>query len=102
MGLPRERSPYAGMVVKTKPNVGVDLTSGRSLGNLNFRIEDWWQNVAGKSWMQSDGNPAAMNYAFRIGTRIGEVPTDNEVLYGKIGMLGYLFHVSELCLPEVG
>lgn len=102
MGAPREKSPYAGMVVKTKPDVGIDLTSGRPLGNSAFHVEDWWQNVAGKSWMQSDGNPAAMNYAFRIGMRGGAVPTDNEVLYGKIGMLGYLFHVSELCLPEVG
>ena len=102
VGKPREKSPYAGMVVKTKPDVGIDLTLGRSLGGLDFCIEDWWENVAGKSWMHSEGNPAALNYAFRIGMRAGTVPTDNEVLYGKIGMLGYLFHVSELCLPEVG
>lgn len=102
VGKPREKSPYAGMVVKTKPDVGYCPTSSRPLGDLDFRIEDWWENVAGKSWMHSEGNPAALNYAFRIGTRNGTVPPDNEVLYGKIGMLGYLFHVSELCLPEVG
>lgn len=101
-GKPREKSPYAGMVVKTKPDVGIDLTSGRSLGDLEFHIEDWWENVSGQSWMNSDGNPAAMNYAFRIDMGGGKVPLDNEVLYGKIGWFGYLFHVSELCLPEVG
>lgn len=97
----REKSPFAGMTVKTMPDAGNDPASGRSLGNLDFCIEDWWQNITGKSWMQSDGNPAAIIYAFRIGKRCGCVPIDNEVLYGKIDGLGYLFHVSELCLPEV-
>lgn len=97
----RPRSPYAGAVVKTKSDVGKDPFSGRELGNQQFQIEDWWENVTGKSWMVSDGNIAAMAYGFRTGLRIGMVPTDNEVLYGKIDGLGYLFHVSELCLTEV-
>lgn len=95
----RPRSPYAGAVVKTKPDVGKDPFSRIDLGNQEFVIEDWWQNVTGKSWMISDGNVAAMAYGFRTGLR-GCVPTDNEVLYGKIGGLGFLFHVSELYLEE--
>ncbi len=97
----RQRSIYAGATVKTKPDVGADPMSGAELGDQDFIIEDWWENISGCSWMVSNGNPAAMSYAFRIGMRNGAVPTDNDVLYGKIGMLGYLFHISELCLPEV-
>ena len=59
-----------------------------------YRIEDWWDRVSGKSWMFCDGNPACLKYAMHSG--FGGLPTDNEVLYGKIGGLGYLIHVSEL------
>ena len=99
MNKPRERSPYAGCEVKTRPDVGKDILSGRDLSNQVFWVEDWWENVYGRSWMVADGNPAAMVYGIRTGLR-GCVPTDNEVLYGKIDGLGYLFHVSELCLQE--
>lgn len=98
MNKPRERSPYAGCEVKTRPDVGKDM-GGRDLGNQVFRVEDWWENVYGRSWMVANGNPAAMVYGIRIGMK-GSVPIDNEVLYGKIGGMGYLFHVSELCLEE--
>lgn len=60
-----------------------------------FRVEDWWDRVAGKSWMFSDGNPAAMEYAIRGG--VDGLPFDDEVVYGKeVGGLGHLVHVSEL------
>ena len=96
----RPRSPYAGAVVKTKLDVGKDPISKVDLGNQDFQIEDWWENVTGKSWMISDGNIAAMVYGFRTGMRHGAVPIDNDVLYGKIGGLGFLFHVTELNLEE--
>ena len=95
----RERFPYAGCEVKTRPDVGKDPLSKRDLSNQLFIVEDWWENVFGRSWMVSDGNPAALAYAFRTGMKRG--PTDNDVVYGKIDGLGYLLHVSELCLQEV-
>lgn len=98
----REKSPYAGMVVKTKPGLGFDPLNAVCLSDQEFLVEDWWQNVYGHSWKASDGNPAALSYAFRTGMSGGKIPTDDEVLYGKIGMFGYLLHLSELCLPEVG
>ena len=93
----REKSPYAGVTVKIKP--GVCDGRGAPLDGCDFTIEDWWQNVGGSSWKTATGVLAVNNYAFRIGGT--KVPTDDEVLYGKIGPFGYLFHVSELCLPEV-
>lgn len=93
----REKSPYAGMTVKTKPDVGSDMRP--TLGNCEFVIEDWWQNVAGVSWIDSGNDYRVRKYALRIGGT--KVPVDDEVLYGKIGPSEYLFHVSELCLPEV-
>ena len=62
-----------------------------------YRIEDWWENVAGMSWMFARGNPACLQYAIRAGG--AGLPTDNDVLYGKIGSLGHLIHVSELPTP---
>lgn len=59
-----------------------------------FRIEDWWDRLLGKSWMVCDGNPAAIHYGMRSG--LTELPIDNEVVYGKIGAFGHLVHVSEL------
>lgn len=92
-----EKSQYAGMTLKTKPDVGIDPLSHRDLGGVDFVVEDWWKNVYGLSWMFSNGNPACMAYAIRSA---GKVPVDNDVLYGKVGGFGFLFHISELELPE--
>jgi hypothetical protein len=61
-------------------------------------LEDWWDRVSGKSWMYSEGNPAAMDYAARSG--LSGLPIDNEVVYAKINGFGYLFHESELTRPS--
>lgn len=63
-------------------------------GGLDFRVEDYWDRVSGKSWMLCQGNPACMVYALRTG--LTGLPPDDEVLYGKIGALGHLVHISEL------
>lgn len=91
----RERFKYAGETVKINP--GVKGPHGADFGGLEYTIEDYWQNVYGTSWKFSNGNPAALQYALRIAD---DIPLDDEVVYGKIGCLGYLMHVSELDLPE--
>ncbi|WP_431976138.1 hypothetical protein [Micromonospora haikouensis] len=87
----RTRSPYAGQTVTIRADV-VDL------GGRQYRVEDWWQNVTGGSWMDAAGNPAALTYAIR--SACAGLPTDNEVLYGKVGYLGYLVHISEIAVDE--
>lgn len=82
-------SQHAGKKVKIKD-------SAAEIGGSEILIEDYWDRVYGKSWMQSDGNPAAMDYAIRTGFSDLKVPTDNEVLYGKIGGLGCLVHFIEI------
>lgn len=78
-------SPLAGQTVTIRPDaVG--------LGGKTYRVEDYWDRVSGGSWMYANGNPAALQYAVRS---VG-IPIDDEVLYGKIGDLGYLVHVSEI------
>jgi len=59
-----------------------------------YRIEDWWDRVAGCSWMSCQGNPACLKYALRSARE--PLPTDNEVVYGKVDGLGHLVHVTEL------
>lgn len=93
----KEKSPYAGQTVKTKAGIAPDALSGRDLSNQDFTVEDWWENVYGMSWTISSGNAAALGYAMRPGFRL---PLD-DVLYGKIGGMGYILHVSELELPGV-
>ncbi len=62
--------------------------------NPTLRIEDWWDRVSGGSWMKATGNPAAMMYGIRSG--MNGLPTDDEVVYGKVGSRGHLIHVSEI------
>jgi hypothetical protein len=81
-----EAHPLAGETVT------VNLAGPRGTVEV-FVVEDYWDRIAGKSWMFSDGNPAAMKYAMRSG--LAGLPTDNEVVYGKIGAFGHLIHTSE-------
>jgi hypothetical protein len=82
-----ESHPLRGKTVK--------IVKGKFAGQ-DYRLEDWWDHelVGGKSWMFSDGNPACLMYAIRAAE--DGLPTDNEVVYGKIGSLGHLVHTSEL------
>jgi hypothetical protein len=71
----------------------VAIVSG-ALAGSEYRVEDWWDRLAGKSWMYCDGNPACIDYALRS-SRDG-LPTDDDVVYGKVGPVGKLVHVSQL------
>lgn len=74
--------------------VTLELTrNGQGIASgAEFTVEDWWDRITGKSWMFAQGNPAALAYAGRAAA----LPLDDEVVYGKIGGLGHLVHVSEL------
>ena len=81
-------SPLAGQTVRIREGV-TDPTQGLVVGGAEYRL-----GVG--SWMTAQGNPAALHYALRTGLNGSDVPTDDEVLYGKIGTLGHLVHVSEV------
>lgn len=87
----REKSKLAGKTVKIKDGTGIKASQ--------FVVEDWFENVVGCSWLNANGNPAALQYAVRI-AKFGEnnnvPPFDNDVLYGKIGMLEFLLNVREI------
>lgn len=87
----REPHPLAGKKVKLQVKGGThpDFEDGSA-----FRIEDWWQNVYGQSWMYAQSNPAALKYAVR--SAIVGLPLDNEVVYGKVDHFGLLIHITEL------
>lgn len=94
----REQFAKSGETVKVKSGVGRGLQVG-DMSGMDFVIEDWCENVLGCSWMYANGNPAALEYAARTGIngKNNNVPTfSDDVLYGKVGMLGHLFHVNEL------
>lgn len=84
--------PLAGQTVALRE---IELRPGiYTISHETFRVEDWWDRIAGKSWTVSDSNPAAMCYGLRVG--MSDLPLDDEVLYGKINGLGHLVHVTEL------
>lgn len=59
----REKFRFAGQTVKVRNEIP-------KFGGADFTIEDYWQNVTGGlSWMDSNGNPAAMMYAIRTGSQ---------------------------------
>lgn len=87
-----EVSPLAGKVVRIKAGITHPQVSG--FGGSEYHVEDWWDRVAGKSWMDCNGNPACLIYAMRSG--FDGLPTDDQVLYGKIDGLGHLVHMSEI------
>jgi hypothetical protein len=72
----------------------VRLNCADKLNGQEFVVEDYWENIAGKSWMFCDGNPACIKYAIR--SAFAGLPTDNNVVYGKVGGIGHIVHVSEL------
>ncbi|MET8648539.1 hypothetical protein [Nocardia aurea] len=77
------------------PLAGTTVTADIGKGPTSIRVEDWWDRLAGKSWMVCDGNPAALIFAVRSG--LSQLPTDDEVLYGKSADgFGVLVHVSEV------
>jgi hypothetical protein len=76
-----EPHPLARKTVRLKLDVKHPQVPG--FGGAEFRIEDWWDRVAGKSWMFCDGNPACLVYAMRTGFAETPIPTDDEVVYGQ-------------------
>ncbi|MGW4222932.1 hypothetical protein ACWEG1_05695 [Streptomyces bauhiniae] len=84
--------PLAGQTVTATPAAPLN---GVMAGPLHYRIEDWNDRVFGRSWMTYDRHPASLAYAVRAA--IGQLPTDNEVVYGKDDFgIGHLIHVTEL------
>jgi hypothetical protein len=88
----KESHPLAGKTVHLKDDI---FALGGVEPGAEYRLEDWWDVVTGGSWMDAEGNPAALKYAMRSGFS-HSIPLDNEVVYGKIGPFGHLIHVSEI------
>jgi len=88
-----QSSPLAGTIVKIKAGVQ-DPVQGQVVEGAEYHVEDYWHVLTGGSWMNANGNPAALQYALR--SSVNRLPLDNDVLYGKIGSLGHLVHVSEI------
>lgn len=95
----QESSEYAGKEIEV-----IDKFNHKQYPNLKkLIIEDWWDRIAGKSWMDMTGNPACLVYAIRTATSEYSVPIDDNVLYGKYypegknGLgFGVLIHISEI------
>lgn len=85
----RDKHPLAGRTVILNCKPGPD-----NLNRQRFIVEDWQINVMSQPWLFCTGNPAAIKYAIR--GALSGLPLDNEVVYGKVGGLGHLVHVSEL------
>lgn len=94
MTIHSQSHPAAGQTLKIRSGV-VDPIQNLVLPGQEYHVEDYWDVVSGgRSWMNTSGNPAVMQYAIR--SALNDLPLDDEVLYGKIGALGHIVHISEL------
>lgn len=95
MKIHEEKHPLADQKVKIKLAAPFSLAEASWTDeDPEYLIEDWYDRVAGQSWMFSNGNLAALNYAVR--SVHGDLPLDDNVVYGKIHGLGYILHQSEI------
>lgn len=86
------RASYAGQTVKVTTKVAL---YGQRETTVDYKVEGYWDTITGGSWMFANGNPACLAYAVR--SAVADLPTDNNVLYGKTpDGLGHLVHVSEI------
>lgn len=87
-----DKHPLAGQEVEL-----IDEFDHRQYPDMDsFVIEDWWDHLTGGSWMNANGNPAAMVYGIRTGVASYNVPIDDEVIYGHYKNMGVLVHKSEI------
>jgi hypothetical protein len=93
MKIHEDPHPLAGKTVMISAG-SEDPAQGAVVGGAEYKIEDWADRVLGRSWGEANGNPACLHYAMRAAAN--GLPPDDEVLYGKIGYLGHLVHVSEI------
>jgi len=84
------RKDFAGQTLTVNMNDGQ--------GDVEYRVEGYWDVISGNSW-QTSSVIAAFNYAMRVFEQ--NLPFDDEVLYGKVGHLGYLVHVSEIVTADL-
>jgi hypothetical protein len=85
------------MSIHEEPYEGAGETfelNAKGIDGNEIRVEDYWDRVSGESWMFAKGNPAALKFAVR--SAVAGLPTDDEVVYGKVEGLGHIVHVSEL------
>lgn len=87
------REDFSGQTVKLNKDI-MEPSMGVIQEGTEYHVEGYWDDVTGGSWMHANGNVAALNYALRAGH--AGLPADDDVLYGKIGALGVLIHVSEI------
>ena len=87
------RTDLAGKTVTLKNDIH-DPYNGHIPAGTEYRVEGYWDDITGGSWMYADGNPACLNYAIRSVS--ANLPLDDNVLYGKIGAFGFLIHTTEV------
>ena len=84
----KEKHVLAGKTVVLK-------SKSPEMHDQEYKVEDYWENVSGNSWMKGWGIPACLVYGCRV--VIAELPLNDEVVYGKTrDGLGHIVHVTEL------
>lgn len=86
-----EPHPLAGTTATLSTSIPRDPDR---LAGSEVHVEDWYDRIAGRSWMVANGNFAALKYAMR--SAIAGLPLDNEVVGVKVGGYSHIVHTSEL------
>ena len=88
------RTDYRGQTFRVKDTVK-DYSS-QQISGKDITILGYWDELTGTGWGESHGNMAACMFAFRMGLAGYPPPSNDQVLYGKIGSLSYLVCIDEL------
>lgn len=85
----RDPCPYAGQTVKLRADAA-------EIGGYDFEVQDWFDRTAGVGWRKAldAGDPRAIGYNVRRG--LGDLPDNDDVLFGRVDGVGRLVHLSEI------
>ncbi len=89
----RNSHPFAGLTVSLTR--GINDPNGSYPVGTEYHLEDYADRINGRpiDW-QNPRTFAELNYIRR--SALDKQPLDENVVYGKIGSLGYLVHESEI------
>ena len=96
-----KRSPHENWMAHHEPSLlagkTVKVRHGRLAGR-DFYVEDWIDRAPGINveWANSDVLSSNAIFMLFLRKEIEHLPSDNNVLYGRIGSWPYAVHLSEL------
>jgi hypothetical protein len=79
--------PLAGKTVRISSKDG-------GYNGRDFTVQDWFDRLVPVEWKLLDQHPQVSQYSYHVGS--ANLPADEDVVYGKAGLIPMMVHTSEL------